>query len=224
MKYLAHYGIKGQKWGVRRFENEDGTLTPQGRARYLGDMAKAAKSYMADRRKNVKRYYKRAGGTEDLYPDEMTKKQRETYDKANKLYKKDQETSKKRFLNNIKDINERRKAEKNLQKLEKLKKQARHQSFNPLKAGINAVIGDRIGGTVAAIGASLVSSYTNVAISSEETSAYIEAGRNLGRKLGIAYEGIQTAQGYRARQKLYGNGNAIAWVEENNRSNRSNRR
>ena len=25
--YIAHYGIKGQKWGVRRFQNEDGTLT-----------------------------------------------------------------------------------------------------------------------------------------------------------------------------------------------------
>ena len=24
--YLAHHGIKGQKWGIRRFQNEDGTL------------------------------------------------------------------------------------------------------------------------------------------------------------------------------------------------------
>lgn len=23
MEYLAHYGIPGQKWGVRRFQNED---------------------------------------------------------------------------------------------------------------------------------------------------------------------------------------------------------
>ena len=33
-KYLEHHGIKGQKWGVRRFQNEDGTLTAEGRARY----------------------------------------------------------------------------------------------------------------------------------------------------------------------------------------------
>lgn len=31
---LYHYGIKGQKWGVRRFENVDGTLTAEGKARY----------------------------------------------------------------------------------------------------------------------------------------------------------------------------------------------
>lgn len=32
--YLAHHGIKGQKWGVRRFENPDGTLTAAGKLRY----------------------------------------------------------------------------------------------------------------------------------------------------------------------------------------------
>lgn len=32
--YLAHFGIFGQKWGVRRFQNEDGTLTEEGRKRY----------------------------------------------------------------------------------------------------------------------------------------------------------------------------------------------
>lgn len=28
---LCHHGIKGQKWGVRRFQNPDGTLTPLGK-------------------------------------------------------------------------------------------------------------------------------------------------------------------------------------------------
>ena len=34
MRYLVHHGIKGQKWGVRRYRNEDGTLTEEGRKRY----------------------------------------------------------------------------------------------------------------------------------------------------------------------------------------------
>lgn len=32
---LSHYGIKKMQWGVRRYQNEDGTLTPEGRRRYL---------------------------------------------------------------------------------------------------------------------------------------------------------------------------------------------
>lgn len=37
--YLAHYGIKGQSWGLRRFQNEDGTLTEEGKQRYgVGDL------------------------------------------------------------------------------------------------------------------------------------------------------------------------------------------
>ena len=33
-QYLIHYGIKGQKHGQRRFQNEDGTLTAEGKDRY----------------------------------------------------------------------------------------------------------------------------------------------------------------------------------------------
>lgn len=31
---LKHHGIKGQKWGVRRFQNPDGSYTRKGKARY----------------------------------------------------------------------------------------------------------------------------------------------------------------------------------------------
>ena len=30
---LYHYGVKGQKWGVRRYQNADGSLTPAGKKR-----------------------------------------------------------------------------------------------------------------------------------------------------------------------------------------------
>lgn len=32
--WLVHYGIKGQKWGIRRFQEEGGSLTDAGRNRY----------------------------------------------------------------------------------------------------------------------------------------------------------------------------------------------
>ena len=35
--YLAHHGIKGQRWGVRRFQNPDGSLTSAGAKRYAVD-------------------------------------------------------------------------------------------------------------------------------------------------------------------------------------------
>lgn len=31
---LYHYGVKGMKWGVRRYQNKDGSLTPSGKKRY----------------------------------------------------------------------------------------------------------------------------------------------------------------------------------------------
>lgn len=36
--YLMHHRIKGQKWGIRRFQNPDGTLTREGKAKYKTDI------------------------------------------------------------------------------------------------------------------------------------------------------------------------------------------
>lgn len=53
---LYHHGIKGQKWGIRRYQNEDGSLTAEGKERYGQKIQelerKAIKSAYKERRKN----------------------------------------------------------------------------------------------------------------------------------------------------------------------------
>jgi len=41
---LQHWGIFGMKWGVRRFQNPDGSLTPEGRQRYGVGAARSTKA------------------------------------------------------------------------------------------------------------------------------------------------------------------------------------
>ena len=47
---LVHFGIKGMKWGVRRYRNKDGSLTSAGKKRY-------AENYTAQQRTRDRKLY-----------------------------------------------------------------------------------------------------------------------------------------------------------------------
>lgn len=51
---LYHHGVKGMKWGIRRFRNRDGSLTPAGRKRYnKNDWSDDAKEAARIKKKSV---------------------------------------------------------------------------------------------------------------------------------------------------------------------------
>ena len=54
--FIAHYGIKGQRWGIRRYQNDDGTLTPEGRIRYGVQGNERSAKEAKDIQKELNRY------------------------------------------------------------------------------------------------------------------------------------------------------------------------
>ena len=84
MEYeLYHHGIKGQKWGIRRFQNSDGTLTEAGKKRYNQQVNKSIrkidKALSDQHAKNYIDAYNKAAdkvnnGLIDLYNQEYKKK------------------------------------------------------------------------------------------------------------------------------------------------------
>lgn len=53
---LTHWGVRGMKWGVRRYQNKDGSLTPAGKKRYEAEL----NSLKAEERALKKKFATRA--------------------------------------------------------------------------------------------------------------------------------------------------------------------
>ena len=90
LRELYHHGIKGQKWGIRKYQNEDGSLTPAGRERYginrkTGKMTKEGKElYKSDMQQAPK-----GSKTQSAFKTQKIEKylnQGLTIDEANKKY------------------------------------------------------------------------------------------------------------------------------------------
>ena len=103
MYYIAHHGIRGMKWGVRRYQNEDGSLTDAGKKRYIRDSGRLTKLNESYKRKQIKanKAYQKAdrkrygmfGSQKRAQPyydraNEMQYKANKKIRKGAKLYKK----------------------------------------------------------------------------------------------------------------------------------------
>ena len=94
---LQHHGIKGQKWGIRRYQNPDGTLTEEGKQRYLnpdGTLTRQArKELKPDQQLRIRQeFYKKQSdeGTgeyaDNAIYDEAKQKEKLDHAKQNKMY------------------------------------------------------------------------------------------------------------------------------------------
>lgn len=54
--YLAHHGIKGMKWGVRRYQNPDGSYTDAGLQRLRAKQWKQDTKWVKKNEKKIKKY------------------------------------------------------------------------------------------------------------------------------------------------------------------------
>lgn len=94
LRYLMHHGIKGQKWGVRRFQNYDGSLTDTGKKRYShgkttyqeGEYEKSC--YEATRNKTLMDEVKKSVETDTEFVSAV-KKFNDTNSKLNDTYQKE---------------------------------------------------------------------------------------------------------------------------------------
>lgn len=99
---LVHHGIKGQKWGVRRYQNEDGTWTAAGRERYGNErsFSGTARRALAKVYDINERFYSKRGNSamaeaNRKVKDQLLEKAKASDEKkANKLLRKDEQLEK----------------------------------------------------------------------------------------------------------------------------------
>lgn len=71
--YLEHHGVKGMHWGVRRYQNYDGSLTSLGKRRALKKEFRRISTMDRDEIKNEKAEVKAAGVKKGLFRDSLAK-------------------------------------------------------------------------------------------------------------------------------------------------------
>lgn len=135
--YLAHHGIKNQKWGQRRFQNYDGSLTSEGRKRYgIGESNQSRRERKQAEKAKAKAAKERAKANSKRKADnqkaaeEKAKRMQYLSEHPEKIYKYrkelnqddvDQIMQKVKFNRSLQDIR-KEEIDRGLKKIDRIKK------------------------------------------------------------------------------------------------------
>ena len=79
-EFLAHHGILGQRWGIRRFQNPDGSLTEAGKKRYGSSKAVGIRKHIEKKLKDSKKKHTKPELTEEEKAAKAAKEKEELKD------------------------------------------------------------------------------------------------------------------------------------------------
>lgn len=96
---FLHYGIQGMKWGIRRYQNDDGSLTPLGRTRYGGkavkEYRKATKAQLSGNQKKADKHMAKFNKIDKSLSNPKADKLAEDYEKQSFYAQKKSKDSRK---------------------------------------------------------------------------------------------------------------------------------
>ena len=180
--YLAHYGVLGMKWGVRNYQNKDGSLTSAGKRKYSDKYSnmKSAKAAKKEANREYSKSFNRARNYSAAHIITQFKKGRKAYNESDK-----------RWDDAINKAEKANKASKDYRKAKYEYKQQLSENKNLVNS--KATKGDRLIYNQATRNkaAKLMTKYENVSYDEAITQAKGEAKRNTA--IIVAAYGAQTA-------------------------------
>lgn len=184
---LYHHGTKGMRWGVRRYQNKDGSLTPAGKKRYADDPDRQAVDSAKMKVRDSKRAARKAGNHYNVVStDENWKKYQQArtnlkeakYDYNKAKLKRDT----KREVSRIRDNNiQFKNKSKHRLRLEEQYKQMGMSAEEAQAAANNRIRTEKILAASAAVAVSACVAYVAHNKIKERTDGLIKAGETLQR-------------------------------------------